>query len=67
MLVAAGVRWRKLDAVGAGHVLRTVSRTTGPSGPAEQITDFSDFRAVDGLTWAFKRAIKRAAKAMVTA
>jgi zinc protease len=42
-----------------GHVLRTVSRSTGPSGPAEQVTDFSDFRAVDGLTFAFKRAIKR--------
>ena len=42
-----------------GHVLRTVSRGSGPAGPAEQVTDFSDFRTVDGLTWAFKRAIKR--------
>jgi zinc protease len=42
-----------------GHVVRTVSRTTGPTGPAEQVTDFSDFRTVDGLTWSFKRAIKR--------
>jgi zinc protease len=44
---------------GTGHVVRTVSRVTGPTGPAEQVADFSDFRAVDGVTLAFKRAIKR--------
>ena len=43
-----------------GHVVRTVSRGSGAGGPAEQVTDFSDFRTVDGLTWSFKRAIKRA-------
>ena len=53
----ASSRW--LVDPATGHVLRTVSRTSGPTGPAEQVTDFSDFRTVDGLTWAFKRAIKR--------
>ena len=53
----ASARW--LVEPATGHIVRTVSRTTGASGPAEQVTDFSDFRTVDGLTWAFKRAIKR--------
>lgn len=42
-----------------GHVLRLVSRTSGPAGPAEQVIDFSDFRAVEGVTVPFKRLIKR--------
>jgi hypothetical protein len=43
-----------------GRVLRAVSRITGPAGPAEQVVEFSDFRAVDGLTVAFKRTLTRA-------
>jgi hypothetical protein len=53
----ASSRW--LVDPATGRVVRTVSRTSGAAGPAEQVTDLSDFRTVDGLTWPFKRAIKR--------
>ena len=36
-----------------------VARLQSGAGLAQQVTDFSDFRTVDGLTWAFKRVIKR--------
>jgi hypothetical protein len=53
----ASTRW--LVDPATGRVVRTVSRAMGPAGPAEQVTDFSDFRTVDGLTVSFKRTIKR--------
>ena len=31
----------------------------GPAGPAEQTTDYSDWRPVDGIAFSFKRTIKR--------
>jgi len=42
-----------------GRILRTTSRTMGPAGPAEQALDYSDWRMVDGVAFAFKRTIKR--------
>jgi zinc protease len=52
------VRW--LVDPASGHLLRAVSRTAGPGGPAEQVVAFSDFRAVDGVTIPFKRTLTRA-------
>jgi hypothetical protein len=43
----------------SGRILRTSARTMGPAGPAEQTTDLSDWRMVDGVAFAYKRAIKR--------
>jgi zinc protease len=54
----ASARW--LVDPRTGRVVRTVSRTTGPAGPAEQVVDYSDFRPVDGgLTLPFKRTLTR--------
>lgn len=54
-----GVNARWMVDPKTGYVVRTVSRTSGPGGPGEQVVDFSDFRAVDGVTVPFRRAIKR--------
>jgi len=43
----------------SGHVLRAISRTTAGGAPVEQAVDFSDFKTVGGVTFPFKRAIKR--------
>jgi hypothetical protein len=51
------VRWFVDPA--SGRILRSTSRTMGPSGPAEQALDYSDWRMVDGIAFAFKRTIKR--------
>jgi zinc protease len=51
------VRWF-VDPASA-RILRTASRTMGPEGPAEQALDYSDWRTVDGVAFAFKRSIKR--------
>jgi zinc protease len=51
------VRWF-VDPASA-RILRTTSRTMGPAGPAEQALDYSDWRTVDGVAFAFKRTIKR--------
>ncbi|HKZ33387.1 MAG TPA: pitrilysin family protein [Vicinamibacteria bacterium] len=51
------VRWF-VDATN-GRILRTTSHTMGPAGPAEQTLDYSDWRMVDGVAFAFKRTIKR--------
>jgi hypothetical protein len=53
----ADVRWFVDPA--SGTLLRTTSRTMGPAGPAEQAIDYSDWRTVDGVAFAFKRVIKR--------
>jgi hypothetical protein len=42
-----------------GRVVRAVSRVTGPTGPAEQVIDYSDFRPIEGLTLPWKRTITR--------
>lgn len=43
-----------------GRVLKSVSQVTGMGGaPVEQVTEFSDFRTVDGMTVAFKRKMTR--------
>jgi zinc protease len=34
----------------SGHVLRAMFAATGPSGPAQMAIDYSDWRAIDGLT-----------------
>lgn len=36
-----------------GRLLRTSHAGTGPAGPVTAVTDYSDFRAVEGLTLAF--------------
>jgi hypothetical protein len=51
------VRW--LVDPASSKILRTISRTMGPAGPAEQALDYSDWRTVDGITFAFKRTITR--------
>lgn len=51
------VKWHVDPA--SGRILRTTSRTMGPAGPAEQALDYSDWRTVDGVAFAFKRLIKR--------
>ena len=51
------VRWHVDPA--SGRILRATSRTMGPAGPAEQALDYSDWRTVDGISFAFKRTIKR--------
>lgn len=37
-----------------GRILRASYTATGPQGPAARVTDYSDFRTVDGLVFAFK-------------
>ena len=51
------VRWFVDPA--SGRILRSSSRTMGPAGPAEQAMDYSDWRMVDGVAFAYKRTIKR--------
>ena len=42
---------------GSGHILRIVSRL--PGGQGEQVVDYSDWRAVQGLQYPFKRRLSR--------
>ena len=51
------VRWFVDPA--SGRILRTTSRSLGPAGPIEQAFDYSDWRMVDGVAFAFKRTITR--------
>jgi zinc protease len=51
------VRWYVDPA--SGRILRSASRTMGPAGPAEQALDYSDWRMVEGVAFAFKRTIRR--------
>jgi zinc protease len=53
----ADVRWFVDPA--SGRILRSSARTMGPAGPAEQAMDYSDWRSVDGVAFAYKRTIKR--------
>jgi hypothetical protein len=41
----------------SGHILRIVSRL--PGGQGDQVVDFSDWRAVQGLQYPFKRRLSR--------
>lgn len=41
----------------SGHILRIVSRL--PGGQGEQVVDYSDWRAVQGLQYPFKRRMSR--------
>jgi zinc protease len=43
---------------GTGRILRISSRATGPTGPAEEVREFDDWRVVDGLSLAFKTKVK---------
>jgi hypothetical protein len=56
-LEGADVRWFVDPA--SGRLMRSTSRTTGPAGPVEQALDYSDWRTVDGVAFAFKRSIRR--------
>ncbi len=56
-LEGSDVRWHVDPA--SGRILRTTSRTMGQAGPIEQAFDYSDWRMVDGVAFAFKRTIKR--------
>ena len=38
-----------------GRILRSSHTTTGGQGPATRVTDYSDFRTVDGLVFSFKQ------------
>jgi len=49
------VRWA-LDPQ-TGRLLRASYQAMGSHGPAQRTVDFSDWRAVDGLTLAFKRVV----------
>jgi len=51
------VRWFVDPA--SGRILRTAARTMGPTGPGEQAMDYSDWRTVDGIAFAYKRSIRR--------
>jgi zinc protease len=42
-----------------GRILRSAASMPGPEGPVEQLSDYSDFRTVDGLSLPFKRAQSR--------
>jgi zinc protease len=42
-----------------GHVIRSAAQVAGMGPPVEQVTDFSDFRPVDGLVLPFHRSILR--------
>ncbi len=45
-----------------GYVIRSVRTATGPTGPAEEIEDSSDFRVVDGVPFAYKVVTTRGGK-----
>jgi zinc protease len=51
------VRWYVDPA--SGRILRSSASTMGMGGPAEQAMDYSDWRMVDGIAFAYKRAIRR--------
>lgn len=40
-----------------GHIVRTSYKTTGMQGPGTQVVDYTDWKDVDGIPVAFKRAI----------
>jgi len=42
-----------------GRLLRTSHSGTGPAGPATVITDYADFRPVDGLTLPFLHEVSQ--------
>jgi zinc protease len=48
-----GQQWRWYVDPQNGHVLREQSEGIGPNGPATRIVDFSDWKAVDGITLPF--------------
>jgi zinc protease len=46
----------------SGHILRSVTQAMGPSGPSERVTDFADWRTVNGITMPFKETRTMAGK-----
>jgi hypothetical protein len=42
-----------------GRILRSAASMPSPRGPSEQISEYSDFRTVEGLSLPFKRAQTR--------
>ena len=48
-----GVETRWFVDPSTGRILRTKHSAIGQQGPADHVTDYSDFRNVDGLTFAF--------------
>jgi zinc protease len=50
-----------------GRILRSSAAMPGPEGPVEQFSDYSDFRTVEGLHLAFKRAQSRQGRPTSTA
>lgn len=53
-IAGEGVQMRWYVDPASGRVLRSLSSETGPQGPVEQVSDFSDFRATDGIAAPFK-------------
>ncbi|MGH9398968.1 MAG: M16 family metallopeptidase [Thermoanaerobaculia bacterium] len=49
----AAVRWFVDPA--SGRILRSAHTATGQQGPARRVTDYSDYRSVEGLFFAFKQ------------
>ena len=58
-LRVAGTQVRWLVDPASGRLLRSSMQTIGPAGPTEQSMDYSDWRAVDGVFFSYKRAIRR--------
>lgn len=50
-----GVATRWFVDPSTGRILRVSFTSSGAQGPAARVTDYSDFRAVDGLVFAFKQ------------
>ncbi len=61
----APVRWWVDPA--SGRVLRSSAQRVGQAGPVQQVIDYSDWKAVDGITLPFKRTIKEDGKDAGTA
>ncbi|HXI11124.1 MAG TPA: pitrilysin family protein [Thermoanaerobaculia bacterium] len=51
----------------SGRVLRSSTRATGPTGPTEQVANFSDWKTMNGITLPMKRTIMQGGKEAGTA
>jgi zinc protease len=56
----AQVRWWVDPAT--GHILRSRAQTMGMSGPTEEVTDYANWKVVDGIAVAFEEKVKRGAE-----
>lgn len=54
------VRWWVDPAT--GHILRSRAQTLGMSGPTEEITDYADWKVVDGISVPFQEKMQRGAE-----